>query len=312
MRMDREAARRRSVLMLILASAIAGIAAALADRAPGIVGLVLFGAAIVGLSSWAASGLAHAPIAERDRKPQLALAALSVVHLGFCLAVAKLGHALADLTNASRGSLVLLGVAALIVLAPIVSRIWAALNRCALEPSTSAKISLGLVLLAVAWLWLGVGIEWSGGRAVGARALGACAATLILAATCFGLASSSAIDELASPAHRRPWLAIWSLAQLSAALGVGLAGRSSLALSELFESSVAIGLICVAVGVGLAFAWSPLAELTSAVERARRLEQRVEERAHAVFAGVGRDRQRRGVGVTTEVADLAGPRTGRG
>ncbi|HLT34766.1 MAG TPA: hypothetical protein VK034_00740 [Enhygromyxa sp.] len=255
---DRDLVRPRAALVFSAISIVAAIVVPLAERWAGIVALVL--GVVLALVELALAG-SHEP-RSANRRPPLALGLLMLVHVGFWLAFGRLSQLLFTIAaeaglEASRISLELLLVVPVVVLAPLLSGVWGLLERFGLEPSTAAKLSLGLVLLAGSWFCLGLGLEWALVPGLGLSL--ACVSLLAVAALCLGPASLTAVAELGLPEHRRAWLGVWALGYLLARTSVGWTGPAK--VGALVESCALVGLGCVLAGVGLAFAWRPVAEL---------------------------------------------------
>ena len=187
----------------------------------------------------------------RDRT----LGLLLLFHVGFWIGFERLRQALFAVVGEHGSSLGLLELV-IITLVPLASGLWAVLERYKLEPSTAAKLSLGFVLMAVSWFCLGVGLEWS--AQPGGGGVASCVALLIAAALCVGPASLRVVFELGG--RPRAWLGAWVLGYVLARV-LGSWGAASIGV----ESCASVGLACVAAGVGLAFAWRPIASLAGEV-----------------------------------------------
>lgn len=210
----------------------------------------------------------------RPRAASAWLAVLMLTHIGFWLAFGRLSSVLLPVVGeyvglqSSRFALEISIIAVpVIVLALPLSGLWMILDRHGLEPSTTAKFSLGLVLLAASYFYLGVGLEW--GPGVGSIVV--CVSLAALAALCLGPASLTVIGELGQREHRRGWVSVWLLGWLLARVLGGW--TEALSGDALIVSCVAVGLGCVLAGVGLAFAWGPITRLAAAGE-ARTRESR--------------------------------------
>jgi dipeptide/tripeptide permease len=201
---------------------------------------------------------------QRDRNivlPQLALSLLMLFHVGFWLMFGQLSQVVLAIVG-KHGLLLIASLVA--ALAPPMLWLWALLGRHRLAPSTTAKFSLGFVLLAVSWFFVSVHFEWS--RAPGpepAPLIAICVLSLALAALCLGPASLTAIVELEAREHRVAWVAVWLLAFPFATGARSWIGASA-ALDERVVTCTFAGLLCVLAGVALAFVWHPITSLAAA------------------------------------------------
>ncbi|KIG14703.1 hypothetical protein DB30_06429 [Enhygromyxa salina] len=254
--------------MFVAVSVGVAIATPLARVGSRAAGLALVGLAACGLLS-IVSLPTHAP-AERTR-PWWVVAILAVVQLGFWIAFGRLEQTALAIASArtdvlglwpSPGTIELLFVAPMLVLAPLVFVVWRLLARVALEPSPAIKFGLGFVLLALSGLSLAVGVEWSLAQGdVGMAAVAACATTLGLAALCLGPTSLAAVRECGTSSA---WAAGWVLCVLLGRATGAWTAPTTLAPEPVFAACMSVGSIAVIAGVALGCSWRPLAQLTSA------------------------------------------------
>lgn len=270
--MGEEVARRRAELMFVAISVGVAIATPLID-----VGDRGAGLALVGLGACVLLSSASTREGSEVRRPSLAVLVLALFSLGFWIAFGRLEHAVVTIASArtdvlglvpTPGTLELVLVAPLLLLAPLWSALWSVLGRRGLEPSLAIKFGLGFVLLALSGCFLAMGVEWSfASGSVGIGAVIACTAALACAALCLGPASLAAARELGAGGRSGACFGAWLLSCLLGRAAGVWTSPPTLALDQLFASCMSVGFGAVVAGVVLALCWRPLAQLTRVGDR---------------------------------------------
>jgi POT family proton-dependent oligopeptide transporter len=114
-----------------------------------------------------------------------------------------------------------------ILLSPLMVWLWAGLRKKGLEPTTPAKLGIGMVLTAVAFGIMASGAR-AGGDMVGVRVsplyLLAAYAAITVAELCLSPIGLSLVSKLASPRQRAAWMGGWFVATAVGGYLSGLVG----------------------------------------------------------------------------------------
>jgi POT family proton-dependent oligopeptide transporter len=143
-----------------------------------------------------------------------------------------------------------------IAFSPLLVLFWQRLRRSGLDPSTPAKVALGMVLTALAFFILYTGAAWAGGDQAGVLVspgylLGAYAA-ITLGELCLSPLGLSLVSKLAAPQQRSAWMGGWFAATAVGGYLSGIIGvfwerwpHSQFFAFLAASSLVAAGIMCV-------------------------------------------------------------------
>jgi dipeptide/tripeptide permease len=197
---------------------------------------------------------------EGERARMLALLLLLVLQLGFWIAFARVEALALSVSEFESGAaLERLVVAAVLVLAPVVTRLWRFLAAYGLEPSLTAKFSIGFLCLAASCTCLAAVVEWSP-LAVGLGSVALCLVALVVAASILGPACVSAIFELSPLGQQGTAMAGWVFAYVFAR---ALGSWAQASQGPIFETCLALGFGAAATAVLSSFMWHGLQTLTA-------------------------------------------------
>lgn len=209
-------------------------------------------------------------MAIRERGPSrtrlLALLVLMMFHAALWTGLELIGGSLFTLAgsfadrSALGSTMSVSAIVAIIVLAPLVPWLWARLGRVGLEPATPTKFAIGLLLVALAFLALGLGSEWGLPRgSVASSALFVCLALMTLAELCvspLGLATAAELSpRRAIGLCMGGWYLTYAIghllgAQLREATAISSASAAAV-LERCCDVSTRTGLAVITLAIGL-------------------------------------------------------------
>ncbi len=164
-----------------------------------------------------------------------------------------------------------------IAFSPLMVLLWSGLRRGSLEPSTPAKMGLGMLLTAVAFAILMQGALHGGntpGVLVSPGYLVGSTAVITVAELCLSPMGLSLVSKLAAPSQRAAWMGGWFAATAAGSLLSGLIGhywttwKHSTFFGFLVGSSLFAGLLLLLCYRRLQAAMDTLAPAVTAPERA--------------------------------------------